>query len=134
MAFGERMVPARPATETALHELEARLFRLIQETNDRLANLEVRLAALHLGSTCHPEWVSPSKGYGARARRASIVEAVLAMAGDKGLTLTELASFLHLPKERHDTLLADLSYLIDGDRAERMPTRAKKWRWRSQTQ
>lgn len=120
----------RHASETALRETEARLVRMIRELSARFDALEVRLSALHLGSTCHPEWVAPNPGPAARARRAGIVEAVLAIAGPAGMTLAELAAYLHLPSSRRDTLDADLSYLIEEDRAERVPSRAKKWRTR----
>jgi len=115
---------------TALRETEARLLRLIRETDARLEQLSVRLSALHLGSTCHPEWVNPGAGPGARARRAAIVEAVLTIAGPKGMTGPELAAYLHLPESRRDVLDVDLSYLIAEDRAERVPNRAKRWRIR----
>lgn len=116
---------------TALRETEARLLHLIRANERRLEELAVRLAAMHLGSTCHPEWVHPGAGPGARARRAGIVEAVLTLAGKKGMTLPELAAYLHLPEVRRDVVEADLSYLIAEDRAERVPNRAKRWRSRN---
>jgi len=121
-------VAPRPVSETALRDLEGRLSRRIAELERQVQTLAERLAALHLGSTCHPDWISPGRGSVAQARRASVVEAVLATAGPEGLTLAELAAYLHLPRNRRDTLTADLSYLIAEDRAERLPTRALKWR------
>ena len=121
-------VAPRPVSETALRDLEGRLSRRIAELEGQVKSLAERLAALHLGSTCHPDWISPGRGSVAQARRASVVEAVLATTGPGGLTLAELAAYLHLPRTRHTVLLADLSYLIAEDRAERLPSRARKWR------
>lgn len=121
-------VAPKPVSETALRDLEGRLSRRIQLLEAQVASLAERIAALHLGSTCHPEWINPGAGSVAQARRASVVEAVLATAGGYGMTLPELAAYLHLPRTRQSVLLLDLSYLIGEDRAERTPTRAKKWR------
>ena len=128
MDTSKRVVPRVPATKTELREIEARLLGLIRANNLRLAELELKLGALHLGSTCHPDWVSPNNGPGARARRAGIVETILATAGPGGMTLVELAAYLHLPAGRRGVLEADLSYLIEEERAGRLPNRAKKWR------
>jgi hypothetical protein len=120
-------VAPKPVSETALRDLELRLTAQVRALAQQVEALNVRVSALHLGSTCHPEWVNPGAGNLAQARRASVVEAVLATAG-AGMTLTELAAYLHLPRTRHEVLLSDLSYLIDAERVERTPTRAKKWR------
>jgi hypothetical protein len=115
-------------SETALRDLEGRLSRRINELEALIVSLAERVAALHLGSTCHPDWISPGRGTVAQARRASVVEAVLAVAGPQGMTLPELAAYLHLPRNRRTTLLSDLSYLIAEDRAERLPSRVQRWR------
>lgn len=121
-------VAPRPVSETALRDVELRLSQQMRQLAARLERLETLVSSLHLGSTCHPDWISPGKGVVAQARRASVVEAVLLVAGSEGMTLTELAAYLHIPKSRHDVLTSDLSYLIGEDRAERLPTRAKRWR------
>lgn len=121
-------VAPKPVSETALRDVEGRLSRQIKILEAQVAALAERVAAVHLGSTCHPEWIRPGPGSVAAARRAGIVEAVLAAAGGYGMTLVELAAYLHLPRSRHAVLLTDLSYLIGEDRAERTPTRARKWR------
>lgn len=121
----------KPATETALRETEARLVRLIRELNARFDSIEVRINALHLHSTCHPEWVAPGAGAGAKARRASIVEAVLLMSGSVGMTVPELAGYLHIPVSRRETLGEDLSYLVAEERIQIVPSRNKRWRIRS---
>jgi hypothetical protein len=121
-------VAPKPVSETALRDLELRLSAQVRALAAQVEALNVRVSALHLGSTCHPEWINPGRGNLASARRASIVEAVLATADTPGMTMAELAAYLHLPRTRHEVLLSDLSYLIDADRVERTPTRAKKWR------
>jgi hypothetical protein len=123
-----RFVPPKPVGETALRDLELSFAAKVRALSEQVEALTVRVNALHLGSTCHPEWVSPGRGPLPQARRAAIVEAVLATAGPGGMTLGELAAYLHLPKTRHDVLTSDLSYLIDAERVERTPSRAKKWR------
>lgn len=123
-----RFLPPKPISESTLREVDARLDRRIRELEAQVHRLAEQVAALHLGSTCHPDWVNPGKGSVAAARRASVVEAVLAAAGNKGMNLPELSAYLHIPMSRRDTLFADLSYLIAEERAERVPTRAKRWR------
>jgi hypothetical protein len=123
-----RFLPPKPISESTLREVDARLDRRIRELEAQVHRLAEQVAALHLGSTCHPDWVNPGKGSVAAARRASVVEAVLAAAGPKGMNLPELSAYLHVPITRRDTLFADLSYLIAEERAERVPTRAKRWR------
>ena len=123
-----RFLPPKPISESTLREVDARLDRRIRELEAQVHRLAEQVAALHLGSTCHPDWVNPGKGSVAAARRASVVEAVLAAAGTKGMNLPELSAYLHIPMSRRDTLFADLSYLIQEERAERVPTRAKRWR------
>ena len=123
-----RFLPPKPISESTLREVDARLDRRNRELEAQVHRLAERVAALHLGSTCHPDWVNPGKGSVAAARRASVVEAVLAAAGPKGMNLPELSAYLHIPMTRRDTLFADLSYLIAEERAERVPTRAKRWR------
>jgi len=123
-----RFLPPKPISESTLREVDARLDRRIRELEAQVHRLAEQVAALHLGSTCHPDWVNPGKGSVAAARRASVVEAVLAAAGPKGMNLPELSAYLHIPMTRRDTLFADLSYLIAEERAERVPTRAKRWR------
>lgn len=123
-----RFLPPKPISESTLREVDARLDRRIRELEAQVHRLAEQVAALHLGSTCHPDWVNPGKGSVAAARRASVVEAVLAAAGTKGMNLPELSAYLHIPMTRRDTLFADLSYLIQEERAERVPTRAKRWR------
>lgn len=123
-----RFLPPKPISESTLREVDARLDRRIRELEAQVHRLAEQVAALHLGSTCHPDWVNPGKGSVAAARRASVVEAVLAAAGPKGMNLPELSAYLHIPMSRRDTLFADLSYLIQEERAERVPTRAKRWR------
>lgn len=123
-----RFLPPKPISESTLREVDARLDRRIRELEAQVHRLAEQVAALHLGSTCHPDWVNPGKGSVAAARRASVVEAVLAAAGPKGMNLPELSAYLHIPMSRRDTLFADLSYLIAEERAERVPTRAKRWR------
>jgi hypothetical protein len=123
-----RFLPPKPISESTLREVDARLDRRIRELEAQVHRLAEQVAALHLGSTCHPDWVNPGKGSVAAARRASVVEAVLAAAGPRGMNLPELSAYLHIPMTRRDTLFADLSYLIAEERAERVPTRAKRWR------
>lgn len=123
-----RFVPPRPISESNLRETEARLDRRILQLEAQVRRLAEQVGALHLGSTCHPDWVNPGRGTVAAARRASIVEAVLAAAGPSGMSLPELAAYLHLPATRRETLTEDLSLLIAEQRAERIPTRAKRWR------
>jgi hypothetical protein len=127
-----RFLPPKPISESTLREVDARLDRRIRELEAQVHRLAEQVAALHLGSTCHPDWVNPGKGSVAAARRASVVEAVLAAAGPKGMNLPELSAYLHIPMTRRDTLFADLSYLIQEERAERVPTRAKRWRIKEQ--
>lgn len=132
MTINERRTPSMvvrtPATMSDVREAEGRLAHMLRTLERRLAALETRFAALHLGSTAHPEWVAPGAGPAARARRAGIVEAVLALSGREGMTLATLAAYLHLPRTAHAVLEADLSYLIEEQRAQRVPNRAKKWR------
>lgn len=123
-----RFVPPKPVSETSLRDLEGRLLRRIAELEAQVRALADRVAAIHLGSTCHPEWIHPGPGSVAQARRASIVEAVLAVSGRRGMSLAELAAYLHVPQTRHETLTHDLSYLIAEERVERLPSRAKRWR------
>jgi hypothetical protein len=123
-----RFLPPKPISESTLREVDARLDRRIRELEAQVHRLAEQVAALHLGSTCHPDWVNPGKGSVAAARRASVVEAVLAAAGPRGMNLPELSAYLHIPMGRRDTVFADLSYLIAEERAERVPTRAKRWR------
>lgn len=113
------MVPRVPATLTDLREVEARLRQLIADADARLARVELLASALHLGSTSHPEWLSPGAGPAAKARRAAIAEAVLSLAGPDGMTLRELAAYLHVPPDGHDTLRGDIAYLSDADRVTR---------------
>lgn len=121
------MVPRTPAMMTDVRETEARLRRLILETNERLARLEVLISAVHLGSTCHPEWLQPGRGPAAQARRAAIVEAVLHLAGDEGMSLESLAAYLHVPPELRDVVSADCAYLVENDRITRI-NRNTRWR------
>lgn len=123
-----RFVAPKPVSETSLRDLEGRLSRRIDELERTVRAMSERLAAMHLGSTCHPEWINPGTGSVAAARRATVVESVLAIAGPRGMSLPELAAYLHLPRTRHDVLLLDLSYLIEETRVERIPSRAKRWR------
>lgn len=123
-----RFVAPKPVSETSLRDLEGRLLRRIAELEAQVRTLADRVAALHLGSTCHPEWVHPGPGSVAQARRASVVEAVLAVSGRRGMSLPELAAYLHLPPTRHETLNLDISHLIGEERIERLPSRAKRWR------
>lgn len=106
-------------------------MRLIAQINARFDSIEVRINALHLHSTCHPEWVAPGAGAGAQARRAGIVEAVLLMSGSVGMTVPELAGYLHIPVSRRETLGEDLSYLVAEERIQIVPSRSKRWRIRS---
>lgn len=121
------MVVRVPATMSDVRETEARLKRLISETQERLARLEILISAVHLGSTCHPEWVQPGKGPAAQARRAAIVEAVIHMAGDEGMTLEGLAAYLHVPPELRDVVSQDCAYLVENDRIKRI-NRNTRWR------
>lgn len=119
-----------PATTSALREVETNLSAALAALDRRLTALETRLSAMALGASCHPEWVSPGAGPVARARRALVVETVVAASGKAGMTLTELAAYLHIPKQRLDTLRDDLAYLVEEDRLVRM-NRNPRWRTRN---
>lgn len=126
-----RFLPKQPASHSDVRAAEARvtdvLARMIADLDKRLANLESRLTALHLGSTCHPEWVTPGAGLTGSISRARVVESVLSfMDSDEGMTVKELAAYLHLPASRIDTLRDDLRFLQDEDRVQRLP----RHRWR----
>jgi hypothetical protein len=98
----------------------------IAELTSRMDALETKVRALHLGSTAHPEWVVPGKGLTAAVMRARIVESVLASCGEEGLTIKELAAYLHIPATRVEVLREDIRFLVDEDRAQRAP----RLRWR----
>jgi len=121
-----------PATTSALREVETNLTSAITVLERRLSALETRLSAMVLGATCHPEWVAPGAGPVARARRALVVETVVAASGKAGMTLVELAAYLHIPKQRLDTLRDDLAYLVEAERLTRI-NRNARWRVRNAT-
>lgn len=126
-----RFLQRKPADEGMVRASEARvldaLTDAINKIYDRLDVLERKVGALHLGSTCHPEWVAPSSTIKARIQRALIVESVLASQGsDDGMAVKELAAYLHLPASRIDTLRDDLQFLQEEDRVQRLP----RHRWR----
>lgn len=120
--------PRTPATTSELREVEASLVASLRRLDERLTALEVRLGALVLGSTCHPEWVSPGAGHVAKARRALVVETVVGAAGKSGMTFAELAAYLHIPRARHDILREDIAYLCEADRLVRTSRNHAKWR------
>jgi hypothetical protein len=116
------------ATTSALREVEAELVALIRRLDARVTALELRLGALVLGATCHPEWVSPGAGPAAKARRALVVETVIGAAGKSGMTFAQVAAYLHVPAARHDVLREDIAYLCEADRLVRTSRNHAKWR------
>ena len=126
-----RFIAKQPASHSDVRAAEARvvdvLARLISDLDKRMTRLESQVGALHLGSTCHPEWVRPGTGLTASISRARVVESVLSfMVDDEGMTIKELAAYLHIPASRLDTLRDDLQFLAKEDRVQRMP----RHRWR----
>lgn len=121
-----------PATTSALREVETNLSSALAALDRRLTALETRLSAMALGASCHPEWVAPGAGPVAQARRALVVETVVAASGKAGMTLVELAAYLHIPKQRLDTLRDDLAYLVEAERCVRI-NRNQRWRTRNAT-
>lgn len=126
-----RVLMPRAATISDVSEANARLLSCIEHRIDdlvsRVATLEARLGALHLGSTCHPEWVSPSETQTGKIRRALVVESVLSfMDSEEGMNVKELAAYLHLPPTRIETLREDLAFLAYEDRVKRI----QRQRWR----
>jgi hypothetical protein len=126
-----RFIQKQPASASDLRAVEARvidvLARQIAALGNRVEVLERRLAAIHLHSTCHPEWVAPDKTMVGAIRRARIVESVLSfMDSEDGMSVREIAAYLHLPDARLDILRDDLKFLASEDRARR--TSRQQWR------
>lgn len=132
-----RFLQRKPADEGMVRASEARVLDALTDAIDKISHrldvLERKVGALHLGSTCHPEWVAPSETIKARIQRALIVESVLASQGsDEGMTVRELAAYLHLPPSRFDTLREDLRFLDLEERVQRL--QRHRWRIRSEKQ
>lgn len=120
-----------PASTSDVRAAETRVIEVLATTISNLAkrldDLETKVHALHLGSTCHPEWVVVRRGMTAQIQRARIVEAILSASDSpNGLTVKELSAYLHLPDSRIEVLREDLRFLAQEDRVERMP----RHRWR----
>lgn len=120
-----------PASTSDVRAAETRVIEVLATTLSNLAkrldDLETKVHALHLGSTCHPEWVVVRRGMTAQIQRARIVEAILSASDSpNGLTVKELSAYLHLPDSRIEVLREDLRFLAQEDRVERMP----RHRWR----
>lgn len=120
-----------PASTSDVRASETRVIEVLATTISNLAkrldDLETKVHALHLGSTCHPEWVVVRRGMTAQIQRARIVEAILSASDSpNGLTVKELSAYLHLPDSRIEVLREDLRFLAQEDRVERMP----RHRWR----
>jgi hypothetical protein len=112
------------AAETRVVEV---LGNMVTQLAKRVEELETKVHALHLGSTCHPEWVVVRRGLTAQIQRARIVESILSSCDSpNGLTVKELSAYLHLPDSRIEVLREDLRFLAQEDRVERMP----RHRWR----
>lgn len=121
----------KPASVSDVEATETRVLNVLSNALARLAErveqLETKVHALHLGSTCHPEWVVVRRGLTAQIQRARIVEAILSSSDSPdGLTVKELCAYLHLPHSRIEVLREDLRFLAQEDRVERMP----RHRWR----
>lgn len=125
-----RFITKQPASESLVRESETRLLNRLDESiaelKSRMDAIETRIRALHLGSTAHPEWVVPGKGLTSAVMRARIVESVLSTCGEEGLTIKELAAYLHIPPTRVEVLREDIRFLENEDRAIRAP----RHRWR----
>lgn len=123
-------IARKPASRSDIEAAEVRvtdaLARTVARLEERLSALETKVQAMHLGSTCHPEWVVVRRGLTAQVTRARIVESILASTDSDGVSVKELAAYLHLPSSRIDILREDLRFLADEDRAERLPRH--KWR------
>jgi hypothetical protein len=123
-------IARKPASRSDVEAAEVRVIdvlgRAVAALEERLSALEVKVQALHLGSTCHPEWVVVRRGIAAQVTRSRIVESILATVDPSGISVKELAAYLHLPLSRIDILRDDLRFLADEDRAERLPRH--KWR------
>lgn len=120
-----------PASTSDVRAAETRVIEVLATTISNLAkrldDLETKVNALHLGSTCHPEWVVVRRGLTAQIQRSRIVEAILSASDSPhGLTVKELSAYLHLPDSRIEVLREDLRFLAQEDRVERMP----RHRWR----
>ncbi len=120
-----------PASTSDVRAAETRVIEVLATTISNLAkrldDLETKVHALHLGSTCHPEWVVVRRGMTAQIQRSRIVEAILSASDSpNGLTVKELSAYLHLPDSRIEVLREDLRFLAQEDRVERMP----RHRWR----
>ena len=120
-----------PASTSDVRAAETRVIEVLGDMVAQLARrveeLETKVHALHLGSTCHPEWVVVRRGLTAQIQRSRIVEAILSSSDSPdGLTLKELSAYLHLPHSRIEVLREDLRFLQQEDRVEHMP----RHRWR----
>lgn len=120
-----------PASTSDVRASETRvtdaLAKMIANLAQRVDELETKVTALHLGSTCHPEWVIVRRGMAAQVQRARIVESILSSSDSPaGMAVKELAAYLHLPESRTDVLREDLRFLAQESRVERMP----RHRWR----
>lgn len=129
MTWGDmHALPKEFASVTALRETEARLTRRVNELEAMVETLRVQFSALTLNVTCHPEWVRPLDGPAAHARRGNIVESILQMAGNSGMSVPILAAYLHVPNDRYDVLSADLLYLNEQERITRVGVGRAVWR------
>lgn len=128
--WGRRVAPKEYATTSALRDVELKLARRINELTAQVDSLTAKLSALTLGTTCHPEWVRPMMGPAACARRGNIIEAILQMAGNPGMSVPLLAAYLHVPRDRHDVIAGDLLYLSEQERIKRIKPGSATWRIR----
>ncbi|MGA1062098.1 MAG: hypothetical protein ACO3VH_07185 [Ilumatobacteraceae bacterium] len=123
-------IQRKPASRSDIQAAETRVIDILARTvatlEERLSALEVKVQAMHLGSTCHPEWVVVRRGLAAQITRSRIVESILASTDADGISVKELAAYLHLPSSRIEVLREDLRFLADEDRVQRMP----RHRWR----
>lgn len=126
--MSQTLIPRTNATMSDVRALEAKCNRIEATLTKRIQDLEIRLNAMHLGSTCHPEWVTPGMGEVAKARRASIVFTVIHSSGRDGMNLNQILSYLHLPKTRAAVLKQDLAWLIESEQIERTRKNSAKWR------